>query len=411
MSLKHFFRIVILLLAAHNAQAQWTLADTVSNGNFRSLHFITTDRGCIVGELQGRVRNTQNGTATLQDFSTPFNSEIFMDVQMLDPQNGYACGGSWFGQHHNVLIRTADGGQTWTTANADSTPGYAFERMDFRNLDTGILSGGYQMYKTFDGGTTITPVNSPSVNYTLNDLRLLPGNRIILSGTIFPMQTFIAVSTDWGANWNTVFTDTTLGISSLDFQGASGIASCSKGWILRTADAGQTWTKQHITADSFHFTRVRIYNNSVAWLAGYKQYDGYLYVTKDGGNTWQQNLVVPNETLVDISMPTLDTGYALGYRKLYKTTNSGGLHLSVTELPQQTQRITIWPNPATNTVHIELPAGVKLQQATVSDMHGRIVRCYNASNTTLELNGLAKGCYLLEVKTDKGRQTEKLVVE
>jgi hypothetical protein len=56
-----------------------------------------------------------------------------------------------------------------------------------------------------------------------------------------------------------------------------------------------------------------------------------------------------------------------------------------------------------NTLHI--------QQIELFDLNGRHVKTYKANERELSLKGLPPGQYLLELNTDKGKVTKKVIVE
>ena len=80
-------------------------------------------------------------------------------------------------------------------------------------------------------------------------------------------------------------------------------------------------------------------------------------------------------------------------------------------LNAQVQRLNIYPNPASDKIHIEYN---NLKQITITDAMGRVVLNKQAAGnkTTLTVNGLPKGLYLLRVMNEENNsETSKLVIE
>ena len=80
-------------------------------------------------------------------------------------------------------------------------------------------------------------------------------------------------------------------------------------------------------------------------------------------------------------------------------------------LNAQVQRLTIYPNPASDKIHIEYN---NLKQITITDAMGRVVLNKQAAGnkTTLTVNGLPKGLYLLRVMNEENNsETSKLMIE
>ncbi|WP_080779116.1 M28 family peptidase [Chryseobacterium phocaeense] len=74
------------------------------------------------------------------------------------------------------------------------------------------------------------------------------------------------------------------------------------------------------------------------------------------------------------------------------------------------ETVKIYPNPAQNVLHIELPKNDKNFKVEVTDMNGRLL--LNAENENkLNTSGLANGVYMVTVKSDKHNVTRKIIIE
>jgi hypothetical protein len=77
-----------------------------------------------------------------------------------------------------------------------------------------------------------------------------------------------------------------------------------------------------------------------------------------------------------------------------------------------TVNVQLMPNPAIS--YVTVNTGAIIAQYQLFDQSGRIVRsnAVGAQNTTIQLDGLAKGVYVLKVTTtDNQISTQKLVVQ
>lgn len=74
---------------------------------------------------------------------------------------------------------------------------------------------------------------------------------------------------------------------------------------------------------------------------------------------------------------------------------------------------TLYPNPATNVVNIRIDMLVGKAEMVMTDVLGKQVRSQSLSlgNNEIDITGLAKGMYLVNITTNAGKQTQKLVVE
>ncbi|MBL7795879.1 MAG: T9SS type A sorting domain-containing protein [Saprospiraceae bacterium] len=75
---------------------------------------------------------------------------------------------------------------------------------------------------------------------------------------------------------------------------------------------------------------------------------------------------------------------------------------------------SVWPNPASQTVHLATGSEIPLRAVRISDLAGRL--CYqstnqNAASLTVAVQGWTPGVYLIQAQTDFGRTTQMLVIE
>jgi photosystem II stability/assembly factor-like uncharacterized protein len=94
-------------------------------------------------------------------------------------------------------------------------------------------------------------------------------------------------------------------------------------FILRTTNAGQSW-EQHSVPVTSAVTSISAIDGMTAWAGGVVG-DGHVYFTKNGGQTWTQEITNLNKYPVEgIIFPTRNTGYGVcGTSILIKTTNGG----------------------------------------------------------------------------------------
>jgi hypothetical protein len=73
--------------------------------------------------------------------------------------------------------------------------------------------------------------------------------------------------------------------------------------------------------------------------------------------------------------------------------------------------IAIYPNPATDNIHIVLPDDVSIAVFTLYDMQGKVlIRKEINSQDVVSVNNLAAGVYVYNVTTDKQNYTGKLII-
>ncbi|HSN77405.1 MAG TPA: YCF48-related protein, partial [Anaerolineae bacterium] len=198
------------------------------------------------------------------------------------------------------LQRTVDGGLAWTTINlpgirqardidfVDATRGWMTAQTD--QIVSGCPDYEEQILRTLDGGQTWTPLLPSSSPWRcqaeLGQVVFVDAQRGWVTGRNLLLRT-----TDGGLSWSAV--DTTAARSTaIDFVDGQ------RGWrvladlmdyshVQRTTDGGVTWRTVLLTNTFFapEFTRVDFLNASEGWVAGEQ---GLVWYTRDGGTTWSQ---------------------------------------------------------------------------------------------------------------------------
>ncbi|WP_432412957.1 T9SS type A sorting domain-containing protein [Rasiella sp. SM2506] len=70
--------------------------------------------------------------------------------------------------------------------------------------------------------------------------------------------------------------------------------------------------------------------------------------------------------------------------------------------------VSIFPNPASDVLNVKVPTGVSVQSVTMYDVLGKDTGL-RLSNGTINTSNLARGVYILNIATDRGTLTEKIV--
>src|SRR5690554_1760618 len=148
---------------------------------------------------------------------------------------------------------------------------------------------------------------------------------------------------------------------------------------------------------------------------------GHVRVYQNTSNTWSQvGIDIDGEEALDffgISVSLSDTGDKLvvgamtdytsstknGYAKVYDLSGV----LSSDKFTQA--NFTIYPNPATDVLNIELQDNVILENVTIYNNLGQKIK--TVKQNTIDVSTLAKGLYFVEVTTNQGKASKKVIVE
>lgn len=362
------------------------------------------------------------------------------------------------------ILRTTNGGVSWSvrTAATDFTAGGGF--LDFVHMfdaNVGVavgdpVGGYFEIRRTTDGGATWTRIPSqPALvpfagEAGLTESFFALGNTIWFGGASGGAndQERIFKSIDRGVTWTvsapTALTET---ISKMAFKDPlNGIALNKKLNaartdytainLIRTSDGGATWsaiTPVNTNSGSFFHYAIdaidgRYYSVGQRFPASTPgvSYDFGSSFSTDGVNWTNVNRSQGFFVLDLITGAT--TGAAAGYAGtatdangiggIWKATNANVI--AATRDGALQNALSVYPNPSASGVFsVDLGANLKAGAlVTVVDALGRQVKSQTLSAATvgaqrfsLDLSGQKTGVYTLQIRTDAGIATQKLVVE
>lgn len=212
-----------------------------SGTTLRDISFINDTLGFICGgapNVSGKIWKTTNGGASWHPVFE-MQGRCLYDAAFLDPVHGYAGGDSL------LLLRTTDGGITWTNVYANE---------DF--------SGWSEFIRP------IRKIAYPN-----------PQNIIAVGGDLW-YKGLMCVSHNWGENW--FFKDFNNQLNDIEIPVITSAWVCGYGLIMHSADTCSLLTAME--ADEDFFTGLDFLTPATGLACGY---NGGLYKTADAGETWK----------------------------------------------------------------------------------------------------------------------------
>jgi photosystem II stability/assembly factor-like uncharacterized protein len=376
------------------------------------------------------------------------------DMTFINDSTGFFVG--------DGVFKTINYGDTWNSI--DLSP--SGERIFFYNDTIGYVLSYKALYKTINGGKTWNEVydfTKESTHFMASDIVFTTekvGYMVAyISGP--PGGSYIYKTTNGGNNWSISGSfPSIMTLQSIDFFNAeNGIAVGLNGQIIKTTDAGTTWTVQQ--TNSFGtFLSVYLINN-IGYTSGYASSGSEIIKTTDGGKTWLQQATngTGNSALRTVFFPTEDIGYAAGENgkivytidggtswqvseptipetffssyfitpkigfiggtngTLLKTTNGGigGITVGVPvikDLKDHLEDIRVSPNPVNRFLSIKnIPNDQYV--LTVTNMEGNkllVKKVEIGGSFELELKGFSNGNYFLTLQNSKERIVKKIIV-
>ncbi len=261
----------------------------------------------------------------------------FSMIDAIDENTAYiAAYGSGDG---NKVIRTTDGGATWEDVLSGAGGSSFFNVVHFFNENDGFVQGDaeggeYELYTTTDGGDNWTRVDGENIpdpeassEYGIVGMYDAMGDNIWYTTN----NGYIYKSTDKGNTWTKHQIKQTSGQTNIEVAFAAdamtGIAvaydDSDEYRSYKTTDGGETWAE--ITATG------NIYTDGISYIPGTEEafvtvgadatnnFMGMSY-SLDGGDTWTEYAdYYQNYQVISVDMVSINKGYAGTFQGEFKT--------------------------------------------------------------------------------------------
>ncbi|MCL4278086.1 MAG: T9SS type A sorting domain-containing protein [Ignavibacteriaceae bacterium] len=230
------------------------------------------------------------------------------------------AGTGWAVGDLGALIKSTDGGTSWTVSETNTTTPI----LKVRSYDGQIViaSGfGGLILRSTDGGETFTQVTS-NVTGDLWGLQMINDTLGWACGN----ANSLIKTADGGQTWQNIETP---GYTSdywwIDFMNENYGFIAANGKVLRTTDGGTNW--EIIQAgDAYPLFSIDVIDSLHIAAAGYggTSYPAKNIYSSDGGNTWVTGGMMTTSEVNCIKYISIDTGYVvMSNIGIWKTTNRG----------------------------------------------------------------------------------------
>jgi photosystem II stability/assembly factor-like uncharacterized protein len=281
------------VLRSTDAGLTWT-AQSLTNEHY-SVALTPSGKG-LIGST-GRIFSTDDMGQTWNLLYRGTVGATMNKMSFADADTGVVAAWTQTGASESGMVRTTDGGRTWT-----SSPGGGGIGVHIRADGTGCRGGsGGSFARTTDQFATSIPANGPSVAircvWSLNSTTHLVGGGSLNSG--------IYRTENNGTTWTHVLQ--LANVFDLYFvNDLLGFAVGEGGFTARTADGGLTWETMNENLANDQFS-VFFLNEQLGWMVGATCGAR----TTDGGDTWVSMCNIPGYAK-SIFFTSADTGYVVG---------------------------------------------------------------------------------------------------
>lgn len=193
---------------------------------------------------------------------------------------------AYFAGGAELLIRSADGGNTWTNAPVMLDNGQAF------------------------------------TNFTVNDLHFFNATTGLAVGVKDQTRQFILRTTNGGVSWKLVLlapVSGNKGLQRLQFiDNNTGFAAGDAGKIRKTTDGGLNWTLLSTTWPEDNYSAVDFVDTQRGYAIGSNTQGRHQFIkTGNGGNFWE-SVAQGDEPFTDLDMVTKEVGFLATDKVLYR---------------------------------------------------------------------------------------------
>jgi|WetSurMetagenome_2_1015567.scaffolds.fasta_scaffold76385_2 photosystem II stability/assembly factor-like uncharacterized protein len=262
----------LFLVNAPMAAEAWTKLNTGTTCLFRSICFTSPDVGYVAGD-SGYVFKTVDAGLHWTKLTT--GTSLFLyKICFPTPDTGYAAANNGPGN----IIRTTNAGQTWDTLHT-GFPSMSFEAIGFCNSRIGFAAGSSEtIIRTADGGDTWTLRPRLGVSAgALQEVFGVDSNIAFVTGGNGRIFKTVNGGLDWTytyvANWT----------SSIFFITPKiGYVVGNYGSIYKSIDSGATWVKYSSPVNNDWYTSVWFTDTNNGYAAGGTK----IMRTQNAGAAW-----------------------------------------------------------------------------------------------------------------------------
>jgi photosystem II stability/assembly factor-like uncharacterized protein len=410
------------------AQNGWTVCTSPKFSSRVDDIFIINGRTgyavCGDGQIVKSIDSGNTWTTVFQDTNTYFRS-----VEFINEQTGFVGGFPVNGIYKNILLKTIDGGMSWTDLTENLAPIARNGICGLAVADTNTIYGcgnwftdSAYIIKSSDGGNNWQLLNMYQYASSLIDMYFINKDTGFVTGKSQGDTLHTAVilyTTDGGVSWTTKFRNTDYDeycwkiqrlTNQIYFASIEDLHPFNPS-ILKSTDGGMSWTKYYVRDLPYNIEGIG-FIDSLKGLAGGGANGSF--ESDDGGLTWKPNSICPYmDRVFKVSDNVMfATGFQIWKYEKGKNGNGGSL-----TNPQFTN-LKCFPNPVNGILTINFTFSRSTRgMLSIFDADGRPVKyLFNivkpAGNYQYLFNtdNLASGTYFVLLKTHEDKQVVKVIV-
>ena len=294
--------------------------------NVRAVHFFNPSSGVAIS-YEGKIYKTvDNGLTWTIQYSNPITDQPFSQILFTDTNIGYvvggsnSCGGTGCIPSGGVILKTTDGGNSWTKV-------FQMSKVEFVSIasnnsgDLFVVSNGTKgrIIKSTNAGINWTTIDS--TDFTLGKITFT-SNYGFCSG----QNGKIIRSSDNGGTWELAATLSAIYTDDIKFNSGNGYCIANNQTVYKTTDNGNNWTQKFHTEFQTFILNPLTENSCLVFGAGRSFGDfvlvsyGAIRQTTNAGNDWTETEFSDILPIRYTSFYSTTEGYAIAGSRLIKVT-------------------------------------------------------------------------------------------
>jgi len=417
------------------SQSGWFVQPSGITENLYSVFFLNPNTGWACGN-NGKILSTVNGGYNWNERTSNTDNNLF-SIFFMNENTGWICGGKNYASslpaYQDCILKTTNGGTIWQNIY-NMVPSYpvVFSDIYFTDANNGIVIGtqGFSLVsygvimKTSDGGAswtnfTIDSLSRTSLAFANNSTGYMACNYYIDYYDMFTYISYVFKTTNFGINWNPVYTVNNKSVTVLSSPDANsvfggGMSITSSGIIYKTQNGGSSW--QEVNPDSSgEIISVSAPSVNFVWATTQNK---KILTSTNGGLNWYFQINPVNTILNNLFFTDNLTGWAVGNSgTILKTTTGGVVGLKPNVTPVIFSLFQNYPNPFNPVTKIKFQiAKLSVAKLVIYDVMGReIEKLINQQlspgtyETEWDASNFPSGVYFYRLVAGDFTDTRKMV--
>jgi hypothetical protein len=397
---KSIFLSLFMIFSFCTVYGQWSSVNSGTSVDLLSIAFSNNSTGYCVGD-SGVVLKSNNGG---KNWGLIYSDSNIVLGEVFIQNNKVLCYGASSDSTY-VKITSFNNGGFWSLDTISYFPlnGKIYNNEIYFIED----SAGINILKKITSSGAIQSITDSLIHFDVNADGIVTFYHV--GGTIVLKKKSHTSSTWQYLNFTKPngLTPNSYTWSDFRFFGDSIILKASyPAIVVYSFDNGVNWND---TSGNGNMPEFNSYIFDPYTLYGMDNFNRLQYSINTGAN-WNEQDSLINE-VNKFYFLSADTGFICGKSgMIYQTVNGGGT-VGIKESLILNSIIKIYPNPAKGSLHIEKLEQIKIERLFLMDISGKVVRNFNRKDVSLDVSGLSRGNYLLQIVSKEGQFAKKVVLK